>query len=585
MKKPSIFLALLCLLLAFSCLAEGSMTPKEQAQSCLTEVYGYTPEEAEAFVFEDDGKGTLTYYPKGHPAWAYQLIYADDRVIDGTTPFHTAYIHYPGESAVRDTLRAMKEQNIPATWAQGGQKAMRDTLERNGIVPSQALRAMLSGQADSFEGNKLIETFFVSCFGDEPTWPEALREWRNETLTAFGFDRPLTWAEQPDGIETVPNVQTSMGTATLIRFKGAVPDNLKAVLDAQPRLKGWQCLTGAVLDGQAQTDDALSLLPEWHGVGLAAFEQGNERLLVSLRKDESGLWRLFSLGTNALYGPPQRLTIDYGNRANMFNIRYDHAGETTVFDVVLNTQTLNEQPVGEHCYIQRIVFSGSDRTTTVTHDGNGRWNVTEVRDGRRTDKTFIPSAPMMLGVEDILAFPRSLEDIISPSASHIPEGYTVVENVHLRQKTSSRSKDLGMLCRGAFVRMLGMEPGQPYEWVHAKAGDLTGYISSIYTSAGANGTNKPSYLSPLLLAETTKETDLKKDTGWFSGRVQRLPKGTRMHVMMERGSFLYVVIPRNQLHWRMDVDGTYGFIPRDAVLIAPLPVQLDWLSDKAPSNP
>lgn len=585
MKKSSILLALMCLLLAVSCLAEGSMTPKEQAQSYLTEVYGYTEEEAEAFVFEDNGKGTLTYYSKDHPAWAYQLIYADDRILDSTTPFYTDYADYPGENVIRTTLRAMKEQHIPDNWAQGGQKALQDMLSHSNIVPTQALRAMLSGNTDKFEGNKLIEAFFLSCYGEENNWPEALGEWYNETLTAFGFDRPLTRAEQPDGIETVPDVQTSMGAATLIRFKGAVPDSLKAVLDAQPRLKGWQCLAGAVLDAQAKTDDFLSLLPEWRGVGLAAFEQGNERLLVSLRKDKSGLWHFFPLGTNALYGPPQRLSIDYGNRPNIFNIRYEHAGETTVFDVHLRTRMFNDAPVGEDCFVIRLRFSNQTVTTTMVCNFNGQCKVTEVRDGRRTDQAFIASAPMMLGVQDIHSFPRSLEDSLRPPASYVPEDYIIVEDVHLRQKTSSRSKDLGMLCRGAFVRMLGMEPGQPYEWVHAKVGDLTGYISSIYTSAGENGVYTPSYLSPLLLAETTRETDLKKDTGRFSGTVQRLPKGTRMHVIMERGSFLYVVIPRETIGWRMDVDGTYGFISKDAVRLAPLPIQLDWMNDETSPNP
>ncbi len=584
MKKLSVFLALLCLMVSFSCFAQSGMTPTEQAQSYLTEVYGYTREEAEAFVFEDDGKGLLTYYPKGRPAWAYRLIHADDRVIDGTTPFHTDYADYPGEAAVRGTLRAIKEQKMLDTWAQGGQEALRDALKRNGIVPTQALRAMLEARADSLEGNKLIEAFFLSCFGDEINWPEALREWRDETLAAYGFARPLVWAERPDGVETISGVDSAMGTTTLTRFKGAAPDGLKAVFDAQPRLKGWQCLTGAVLDRQAPIDKDALLSPAWRGAGLAAFERGDERLLVALRRDESGVWQVFPFGTNALYGPPQRLTIDYGSQGHLFSIRYDHEGETTVFDVSLNTQTLNEQPVGEHCLIRRILFSGPDRTTTIAHDGNGRWSVTEVAGDQRTDRAFAPAAPMMLGVEDIHAFPRSLEEAMRLSPLPMPEGYTVADGVHLRQHKSSRSRDLGTLLKGAFVQMLGMEPGDPYDWVHAKAGGLTGYISSIYTTAYPESTSQ-SQLFPLLLAETTKETDLKNDTGWFAGTAQKLPKGTRMHVMMERGRWLYVVIPRRQLHWRMDVDGAYGFIPKDAVRIAPLPIQLDWLNDETSPNP
>lgn len=579
MKKPSVILALLCLMLAFSCFAEGSMTPKEQAQSYLTEVYGYTGEEAGNFVFEDDGKGKLSYYPKDHPGWAYTLTYADDKVVSAASPFYTAYADFPGENGIRDTLRAVKEQNMLDNWAHGGQKAMQDVLKRNGIVPAQALRAMLTGNTDNFEGNKLIEAFFLSCFGEEAFWPDALREWRNETLASYGFSRSAAWGEKPDGIETAENMHSMMGMATLTRFKGAVPDNLRAVFDAHPRLTGWQCLAGAVLEAQEPAaKNAMMMLPDWHGLGLAAFERGETRLLVVLRKGESGAWQVFPLGTNALYGPPHRLSVDYGNRGELFSIRYDNAGETTVFDVALNTQMLDDQPVGEHCLIRRFQCSNQDRTTTLAYDGNGRWNITEVKGDKRTDQGFTPAGPMMLGVEDISLFPRSLEKALRLCPARIPDGYTVADNgVHLRQNKSSRSKDLGTLQKGAYVRMLGMEPGSPYDWVHAKAGDLTGYISSIYTTAGPNGASSQSHISPLLLAETTRETDLKKDTGWFSGTVQKLPKGTRMHVMMERDNWLYVVIPRNQLHWRMDTEGTYGFIPKDAVLVAPLPVQLDWL--------
>ena len=67
--KKTIFLLVLLLLAASTALAEYD--PIQGAKNDLTEVFGYTVEEAENFEFEDNGIDTVRFWPKDHPDWEW----------------------------------------------------------------------------------------------------------------------------------------------------------------------------------------------------------------------------------------------------------------------------------------------------------------------------------------------------------------------------------------------------------------------------------------------------------------------------------------------------------------------------------
>ena len=82
---------------------------------------------------------------------------------------------------------------------------------------------------------------------------------------------------------------------------------------------------------------------------------------------------------------------------------------------------------------------------------------------------------------------------------------------------------------------------------------------------------------PLTVAANRRPTSLKKGTGWLEGTAAELEAGTKMHVLCERGDWLYVVVPRDEISWLMDLDGTYGYVRATDVEQAATAIQLDWM--------
>ena len=87
-RKLSLLLIILLVVPLFS-LAEG-IDLISYAKANLTEVYGYTNEEAEQFVFGEQEDDTLSFWPPDHPDWIY-TVFIDRKTgqISGTSPFDT----------------------------------------------------------------------------------------------------------------------------------------------------------------------------------------------------------------------------------------------------------------------------------------------------------------------------------------------------------------------------------------------------------------------------------------------------------------------------------------------------------------
>ncbi len=149
-----------------------------------------------------------------------------------------------------------------------------------------------------------------------------------------------------------------------------------------------------------------------------------------------------------------------------------------------------------------------------------------------------------------------------------PENYYTVAGVHLREKSSSRSGDMGLLNSGTVLHKTGEADGDPFTWYRAELGFLKGYAASQYICVDDMGVPTGDIYEPLPVAETIRKADLKSGTGWFDGK--------RMHVLLERDGWYYVVIPQGDLGFHMDVDGTYGFILKNTVRTGNTGYDLDW---------
>ncbi|MBR3742601.1 MAG: hypothetical protein IKN04_19470, partial [Clostridia bacterium] len=91
-----------------------------------------------------------------------------------------------------------------------------------------------------------------------------------------------------------------------------------------------------------------------------------------------------------------------------------------------------------------------------------------------------------------------------------------------------------------------------------------------------DGQSQSARLSALPVAEAQKEIPLKKGTGLYGGTVQTLPAGTKKHVVIENGDWLYVDVPQGEIGFLMDVDGAFGYVRKSDVAFQPTIPGLDW---------
>ena len=364
---------------------------------------------------------------------------------------------------------------------------------------------------------------------------------------------------------------------TVVEFAGQLPEELQSLYVNEPHLAGWSCLSGAMR------------LPETAGrSALMAFGRGEERLLAMAVEMEDEL-HLLPVGEQALL-PGRAFSIHYDPQESLYSIEYplDENGEETECFRVLPAAV---QRSGEE---RRILCITKDyrRVNQKTLEGfvlesleyesaaEGNWRATVYRPGKPTEsRDFDLNLPHWLDDQSAADFPRSMEECeqLAEAGSGIPEGYAVCRGVHLRQKTSSRSKDLGDMKNGTLVRVLETVPGDPWPWARVQVGSLEGYMCNLYVSYEGSTNDTPvSQIVPLPVAETLCETALKESTALLGGTMTQLSAGTRMHVLCEYDGWLYVCVPRNEPGWLMDVDGQYGFVKTADVRTAASFVQLDW---------
>ena len=55
-----------------------------------------------------------------------------------------------------------------------------------------------------------------------------------------------------------------------------------------------------------------------------------------------------------------------------------------------------------------------------------------------------------------------------------------------------------------------------------------------------------------------------------------VPAGTLMHVIHQAGDRLHVILPRAELTWKTDWDGTYGMISVEDVTCGMSPADMRW---------
>ena len=550
-------LALVFLMLISNASAQADSI-REFAENCLTEVLGYTVDEVKDFVFEEREDGVLAYWPKEHPTWVYTTAYKNNIPWHSTTPFDTGYTGFCGENAVRGLLKTIREKKWISQWSEENKNAFLEAcLENNVRISTELYLAETAAQA--------LQGFFESCYGPTAGWTEALWELRDSVFAEYG----LTPEETPFHVPGVRSFSRRrdyqkdvLRTYTLFEG-GAYPEELKEAF-SDPHLTGWTCHSGAL-----RYDDSEQNPGERNGKGLAAFEKDGRRQLVQVVYWD-GQWTVYPLGANALY-PTGDYRVTFDAQHTAFAVQYRLNDDETAAFYLSPDQAWQNQSI-----LFYTAINSYERVNRKT--GEAVW-IGLYSSGMPTWQKELPLAEMVanfpsyLGVIPITEFPTTLEASRRSVFSGMPEGYVYSVGVNLRTQRSSRSASHGVLNAGTLLPVLERLPGDPSEWIRTKVGFLEGYVVETYVR---DGQTQSARLNALPVAEAQKEIPLKKGTGLFDGTVQALPAGTKMHVIIDNGDWLYVDIPQGEIGSLMDVNGTFGYVRTGDVTFLSIIPGLDW---------
>ncbi len=560
-KGKGIWILVLILSMSVSCASAQESSLRQFAENCLTEVFGYTEDEVKDFMFETREDGALAYWPKEHPSWVYTAFRNAYGQLDAATPFDTGYTGFCGENAVRELLRTIREKKWISEWSEENKNALLDAcLESNVRISTEMYLSESAAQG--------LQGFFESCYGPAAGWTDALFELRDSVFSEYGLTPEETPFHVPGvrGISRRRDYQKEVLRTYKLFEEGAYPDELKEAF-SDPHLTGWACHSGALMYDEMEEKPGKGT-----GKGLAAFENDGKRQLVQLNCLD-GQWTINPLGTNALYPTGDyRVTLDAQHAA--FAVQYRLNEDETAAFYLSPDQMKQDQSTLFYttiCNYERVNRKTGEAVWICLYSsGMPTWQKELTPD----DMPYpVANFPCYLGVMPITEFPTTLEAARQSVFPGMPEGYVYSAGVNLRTQRSSRSASHGVLNAGTLLPVLERLPGDPSQWIRTKVGLLEGFVVDTYVHDAQSQTAK---LSALPAAEAQKEIPLKKGTGLFDGTLQTLPAGTKMHVIIENGDWLYVDVPQGEIGFLMDVEGAFGYVRKSGVTFLSIIPGLDW---------
>lgn len=177
--------------------------------------------------------------------------------------------------------------------------------------------------------------------------------------------------------------------------------------------------------------------------------------------------------------------------------------------------------------------------------------------------------PIRLCAWTLETFPDTPEKIDAWLAAHQkkePDDVGYIWGVNLREEPTGKSRSWGKYT--AKVKILGQQPGLEVPWFHVQIGDLDGWVSGLYlrTQRAARADEWAGSVNAVLrVCRTITETTLLRRPD--GDAVKEIPAGTLLHVIEENDGWLHVILPRGEISWRTDWNGTYGFIEKKNALV------------------
>lgn len=298
---------------------------------------------------------------------------------------------------------------------------------------------------------------------------------------------------------------------------------------------------------------------EQSGTAMMAIRRGENMLLLgALQSHEDKRWRACVESDRFLpEGIPFTMTCrpDYSSRGVMrFVCMALDAG---------NEQMMIRASSGGMLYLHEYIRQEADGTKTVAAYANGMVDWGKRTDGKK-DVIYGRAGPMpsRLCAWTYDTLPRSSEESQNWSAPLLfdlaqDEGY--LSGVNLREQPTGQSESFGIY--RARVKILGQQPGPDAPWYNVRVGNLEGWASGRYLKMEDE---EGSYGLAVYQTTVSKVSRVKTDAELLdrpSGKaIMTLKEGTLVHAVMEHDGWLHVIVPRGEIAWQTDWDGTYGFV-------------------------
>ena len=170
----------------------------------------------------------------------------------------------------------------------------------------------------------------------------------------------------------------------------------------------------------------------------------------------------------------------------------------------------------------------------------------------------------MAGIADFPTTKAALEKLAVQRVSffHTSAGdfvYTIGAN--LRAEPTTHSDSLGAYYANVPMVYTGQQKqGSAWPWYQVRIGSTIGWMSGNYTAPQLD-----MGCSPVPLGRTRNNCPLYADA---DGRqtIAQLEPGSTFHILTETSSMYHICIPRGDISWAVDAQGTYGYIPKANVL-------------------
>ena len=372
-------------------------------------------------------------------------------------------------------------------------------------------------------------------------------------------------------------------------FSDELPPPLQEALKGS-QFEGMHCYRGAQVDSLLQNEHDRTQSTLESTQALIALDTGHGLTLVCLGFGEDESWFIEPLGSHLLLpGRDFIITVADGSSADTsyrrawifgsrFFVQYSrpdggmegYGFSLPTYGLAAVTAYATTDAAGNGMVIQHGL-----QTATFPNIGLGISSL-PAADGNSSWTHYPAPIPFWAEYMDSIAdFPTTEEDILRAAAQMEARAavfagtdYMIISPiVNLREKASSSSKKLGTAAGAIPARLLGQKAGSSAPWYQLQIGQESCWVSGNYAWP-AQSPEFSFFLwnHPLPMARAKSPVTLRAKPANSAAAVMELPEGTLMHVMAHMADgWLHVSVPRGEIGWEMDLEGTTGFLPASAV--------------------